>query len=199
MSAKTTRMLLIRAMLKLVRSKKFQAISVDEICEKSGVSKRTFYRYYSDKHALLKDVFVDCFFSMIPVDEGMDPWDMIQAICEQVYSDKKFFSHSFEVKGQNGFGEEVKEILLPLFSRRLPSYGSADRMRDFFTSTDIDRNLLLIEEWISEGMRIPPAEFASALRTSYIVYSTWLREVASGEPITRFPPEMLETVKHIKK
>ena len=120
-------------------------------------------------------------------------------ICEQIYSDKKFFSHSFEVKGQNGFWEEVESILLPYFLRGLPSYGDADRMRDFFTSTDIYRVLTLIEEWIREGMKISPKEFASALRTSYIVYATWITEVATGKPASEFPEEMLEPVKFIKK
>ena len=199
MSAKTTKTLLTRAMLKLVRSQKFSAISIDDICEKAGISRRTFYRYYSDKRALLKDVFVECFFSQIKADENMDPWDIIQAICEQIYSDKKFFSHSFEVKGQNGFWEEVESILLPYFLRGLPSYGDADRMRDFFTSTDIYRVLTLMEEWIREGMKISPQEFASALRTSYIVYATWITEVATGKPASEFPEEMLEPVKFIKK
>ena len=199
MSAKTTRMLLVRAMLKLVRTQKFSSITVDDICEKSEVSRRTFYRYYSDKHALLKDVYVQCFFSKIQIDEDMDPWDIVQAICEQVYTDKKFFTHSFEVKGQNGFWEEVQNILLPHFMRGLPSYEGADNMRDFFTSTDITRILTLIEEWIREGMQISPKEFASALRTSYIVYSTWMYDVASGKPITQFSDEIFEKVKILKK
>ena len=141
MSAKTTKMLLIRAMLKLVRAQKFSAITIDDICEKAGVSRRTFYRYYSDKHALLKDVFVECFFSKI----------------------------------------------------------SADEDRDFFLETDIYRELSLMEEWIREGMKITPAEFASALRSSYIIYATWITEVATGKPASDFPQEMLEPIKFIKK
>ncbi len=199
MSAKTTKILLIRAMLKLVRAQKFSAITIDDICEKAGVSRRTFYRYYSDKHALLRDVFIECFFSNISLDESKDPWDITQDICEQIYSDKQFFIHSFEVKGQNGFWEEVKTILMPYFQRSFPSVGEADRMRDFFLETDIYRELTLLEEWIREGMKITPQEFASALRTSYIVYATWITDVAAGNPASKFPPEMLELVKYIKK
>lgn len=198
-SAKTTKILLIRAMLKLVRSQKFSSITIDDICEKSEVSRRTFYRYYSDKHALLKDVFVECFFSKIPTDECKDPWDITEAICEQIYSDKNFFSHSFEVKGQNGFWEEVRSILMPYYQRSFPSVGEADRMRDFFLETDIYRELLLLEEWIREGMKITPHEFASALRSSYIIYATWITDVASGAPASEFPPELYESVKNIKK
>ena len=104
------------------------------------MSSRTFYRYYSDKHALLKDVFVECFFSKI----------------------------------------------------------SADEDRDFFLETDIYRELSLMEEWIREGMEITPAEFASALRSSYIIYATWITEVATGKPASDFPQEMLEPIKFIK-
>lgn len=198
MSAKTTKKLLIRAMLKLVREQKFSAITIDEICEKAEVSRRTFYRYYSDKQALLRDVFMECFFSKISLDDNKDPWDITQDICEQIYSDKKFFSHSFEVKGQNGFWEEVRSILMPYYQRSFPSVGEADRMRDFFLETDIYRELTLLEEWIREGMKITPQEFASALRSSYIIYATWITEVATGNPASSFPQEMLDMIKYIK-
>ena len=185
-------------MLKLVRAKIFSAITIDEICEKAEVSRRTFYRYYSDKHALLRDVFVECFFSKISADKDKDPWDITKDICEQIYSDKKFFSHSFEVKGQNGFWEEVKTILMPYFQQKFPSVGEADRMRDFFLETDIYRELSLLEEWIRGGMKLTPEEFADALRTSYIVYATWITEVAAGNPASEFPQEIFKNVKYIK-
>lgn len=72
-------------------------------------------------------------------------------------------------------------------------------MRDFFLETDIYRELLLLEEWIREGMKITPQEFASALRSSYIIYATWITDVATGKPASEFPEEMLEPVKFIKK
>ena len=142
---------------------------------------------------------MECFFSKISADEDKDPWDITEEICGQIYSDKDFFSHSFEVKGQNGFWEEVKTVLMPYFQRSFPSVGEADRMRDFFIETDIYRELSLMEEWIREGMKIPPAEFASALRSSYIIYATWITEVATGKPASDFPQEMFEPIKFIKK
>ena len=72
-------------------------------------------------------------------------------------------------------------------------------MRDFFTTTDIERVLSLIEEWIREGMQITPHEFAAALRTSYIVYATWITELATGKPASDFPEEIFEPVRLIKK
>ena len=87
---------------------------------------------------------------------------------------------------------------MPHFQRSFPSVGEADRMRDFFIETDIYRELSLMLEWIRNGMKITPQEFASALRSSYIIYATWITEVASGNPASEFPPEMLELIKYIK-
>ena len=111
---------------------------------------------------------------------------------------KKFFSHSFEVKGQNGFWEEVKTILMPYFQQKFPSVGEADRMRDFFLETDIYRELTLLKEWIRGGMKLTPEEFADALRTTCIVYATWITEVAAGNQASEFPQEIFENVKYIK-
>ena len=88
---------------------------------------------------------------------------------------------------------------MPYYQRSFPSVGEADRMRDFFLETDIYRELLLLEEWIREGMKITPHEFASALRSSYIIYATWITDVASGAPASEFPQELYESVKNIKK
>ena len=88
---------------------------------------------------------------------------------------------------------------MPYYQRSFPSVGEADKMRDFFLETDICRELLLLEEWIREGMKITPQEFASALRSSYIIYATWITDVATGKPASEFPEEMLEPVKFIKK
>ena len=87
---------------------------------------------------------------------------------------------------------------MPYFQQKFPSVGEADRMRDFFLETDIYRELSLLEEWIRGGMKLTPEEFADALRTSYIVYATWITEVAAGNPASEFPPEMFENIRFIK-
>lgn len=198
MSGQTTRTMLIRAMLKLVRAKRFSSITINEICERAQVSRRTFYRYYSDKQALLKDVFLECFYSKIDVEACENPWDLIQAICEQIYSDKYFFIHSFEVKGQNGFWEEFSLVLMPFFQKGLQSNESSDSMKEFFAATDIDRLLQLIENWIRTGMPSTPEEFASSLRTAYYIYATWITELATGKSISEFPDVVLDTIKKVR-
>ena len=47
------------ALRQLLEEKSFDKISVKEICERAMVSRITFYNYYSDKYALLEELFED--------------------------------------------------------------------------------------------------------------------------------------------
>lgn len=190
MSTEAIKISLLRAMLKCVREGHFSDITVNMICERSHVSRRTFYRYYSDKEALLRDVFVECFFSKIEVTEDDDFWDIFAKVCEQIYSDTTFFKHALEAKGQNGFWEEVSSILSPYYSRHSPSYGFLIEMKEFYISTEISRLLVLIENWIKSGMTTPPDEFAYSIRVSYYIYGLWTSQIAAKQEVTEFTSEV---------
>lgn len=181
---------MIRSMLRLVREKRFSAITVEEICERSSISRRTFYRYYSDKYALLKDVYLECFFSKIAIDDKDDFWDIFAEICEQIYSDKKFFKHAFEVKGQNGFWDEASSILTPLYMREAPSYDFLDEMKEYFVVTDLDRIFHLIEIWISTGMHQNAKEFSFFIRTLYYIYGQWTFQLAAKQERSTFTKDI---------
>ena len=178
MSTETTRITLIRSMLKLVREKRFSAITIEDVCERSSISRRTFYRYYADKYALLHDVYLECFFSKIDMAENDDFWDIFGKICQQIASDKKFFKHAFEVKGQNGFWELARSILTPYFMKEAPSYDFIDNIKEYFVSTDLDRLFHLIEYWISSGMKQSAKEFSKWIRASYYIYGMWTSQLA---------------------
>jgi AcrR family transcriptional regulator len=50
---KRTRSLLEQAFMGVVAEKGFQAASVQDITEKAGVNRATFYKHFNDKYALL--------------------------------------------------------------------------------------------------------------------------------------------------
>ncbi len=192
MSTEAIKVSLIRAMLKCVREERFADITVNSICERSHISRRTFYRYYSDREALLRDVYVECFFSRIEAEEDDDFWDIFAKVCYQIYSDPLFFKHALEVKGQNGFWEEISAILSPYYSKHSPSYDFLVDMKDFYISTDISRLLILIEKWIKSGMKTPPYEFAYSVRVSYYIYGLWTSQIAAKQDVTEFSSDVYD-------
>lgn len=190
MSTETTRSALVRSMLRLVREKKFTDITVEEICARSNISRRSFYRYYSDKYALLKAVYLECFFSKIEISENDDFWDIFAKICEQIYSDKKFFKHAFEVKGQNGFWEEASNILTPYYMREAPSLDFLNDIKEYFVVTDLERLFHLIEYWINSGLKENAKKFSEYIRANYYIYGLWNAQLASRQERSTFTEDI---------
>lgn len=178
-------------MLRLVRENHFASITVEDVCARSSISRRSFYRYYTDKYALLKDVYLECFFSKIEIEENDDFWDIFAKICEQIYSDKKFFRHAFEVKGQNGFRDEASNILTPYYMREAPSYDFVDEMKAYFVATEMERLFHLIEVWISSGMKQNAKEFSDFIRANYYIYGQWTYQLAARQERSTFSKEIL--------
>lgn len=121
------------------------------------------------------------FFSKIEIEEKDDFRDIFAKVCEQIYSDKKFFRHAFEVKGQNGFWDEATAILTPYYMREAPSYDFLDDMKLFFVETDFVRLLRLIEHWIRTGLKVNVQKFSHSIRTYYYIYGTWTAQLASKQ------------------
>lgn len=60
-----TRQMLRDALFSLLQEKSFEAISIQDIAERSTVNRATFYDHYSDKAALVEDVIVERFDGML--------------------------------------------------------------------------------------------------------------------------------------
>lgn len=191
MSSTNTKQALIGNMFILLKERRFSDFTIEELCKMSNISRRTFYRYYSDKYELLRDVYLEYFFNKIEVDEGLDFWNIFERICEQVYSDKNFFRHALEVKGQNGFYDEASKILTPFFMREAPSYEFIDDMKAYFVATDISRLLQLIERWLKAGFKQTPKEFSDYIRANHYVYGQWTSQLAARLERSSFPPEII--------
>ncbi len=195
MSTETTNKMLQLSMQQLLRERRFSAITVDDICRHAGVSRKTFYRYYPDRHALLSAVYNDCYFSLIEVSDEDSFWDVFRKICKQISTDKPFFRHAFDVKGQNGFWDEAKDILTPLYMREAPSYDFLNEIKLFFVVTDLDRLFQLIEKWLNSSAEQSAEDFAEYIQVSYYIYGLWNSQLASGEARSEFSPAVYSNFK----
>ena len=116
----------------------FSKISVESICDSAHISKRTFYRYFPDKYALLNETFRYCFFSRIEIADDDLIWDIFGKVCAQVYNDINMLLTLLEEWIRDGFTmppDEFYEYIRGAFS----VYGkwvyevATDRPRSKFT------------------------------------------------------------------
>ena len=98
----------------LMRERPIEKISVEDICQASQVSRRSFYRYFLDKFDLLTWTYNEDFCRMVEVRDDKTIWDYYPEIVEYLHSDPKFFRNAFSYEGQNSFRYFCFEKLYPL-------------------------------------------------------------------------------------
>ncbi|WP_240420588.1 TetR/AcrR family transcriptional regulator [Paenibacillus periandrae] len=87
-----TRQLIREAFRELLRSKGFDAISINDIAQNATINRATFYDHYVDKYALLDETIEQAFHGMIP-EEVMLAEEFTGEICDQLI----LMTHSYIV------------------------------------------------------------------------------------------------------
>ena len=90
-SEKRTRVMLRKTLFKLLKSKTFNDISVNEICNISMISRSTFYSYYADKYRLLSDTMENLIFETSAIDSDFKIEDMVESILSNIMNHKRVF------------------------------------------------------------------------------------------------------------
>ena len=113
-SSELTKRALADSLKKFLRLGGIEKITVEDICEDSGVSRRSFYRYFLDKYDLLTWTYNDDFCRMVEVRPDKTIWDYYPEILEYIYQDPQFFKNAFTYTGQNSFRYFCFEKQYPL-------------------------------------------------------------------------------------
>ncbi len=155
------RQILADSLKKIMRKVPFAKISIMDICEEAGTSRRNFYRYFPDKYALLNWIYLQELGNQFPKDDSMLIHDYVPFICKIVYEDRAFYANAFSVSGQNSFRSYCKERMYPKF---MHDYGdvflsdvSASFYVDHITEAIFDRIVM----WLKSEPCMPPEEFAN--------------------------------------
>lgn len=189
MPIKSTERTLRRCLRKLLRQKKLDQITVTEICDTAEIAKRTFYRYYPDKYALLEDLYVRDYFEKLEITEDLSLYAIYSRMAEQMYQEQDVFRHIIDAKGQNGFWDLVTRLLFPVFLKNVVNDPSVDQERDFYTRRDIELLLHFFESWIKSGYRKTPEDFVEYIRMCNAIHGKWEYQLATGRETDPYHPD----------
>ena len=84
----------------------FKKVTIEEVCQKSNVSKMTFYRYFNDKFDFAKDIFD------LAIDKGMENFREIMS-SDLPFSEKIQTFLKMKIENTNGIS---KEFLLDFYN-----------------------------------------------------------------------------------
>lgn len=191
MSSESTHVTLIHCMRKLLRERSIDSITVSDICESAHIGRRTFYRYYSDKYELMKEVVFNHMYHRLDIKENDTQWDVIEKCCRLMYDERAFFSHAYESKGQNGFWEEAVAFMIPFAMREYPQSGYlSDKSMELITAS-VYTMMHLTEKWIKDGFKTDPETFCRESRHAFAIFSKWLYQSAMGKKIEKVSEQQL--------
>jgi len=154
------------ALIELVQEKPFDEITVQDVLDRAGVGRSTFYTHYSDKDDLFTSE-ADEFFAAISthLSRRNDPSDRVAMV-------REFFAHFAEMKqfitalvasgrfhshmelGREHFARGIEQRLAELpRGRSIPA-----AQRAAFAHAHAGALLALLQWWIDHGMRETPAQ-----------------------------------------
>ena len=98
-----TKTIMAKAFKELLLEVPFQKISVNDICEKCGMNRKSFYYHFCDKYDIANSVF-DIEFPALSEDISADgSCSVFRDMSVYLYDNRAYYKKLFEIEGQNCF------------------------------------------------------------------------------------------------
>lgn len=115
---KSAKEYLMESAIELLSKSRVENISVRDIADNCGVSTRTFYNYFRDKHDLFLSIYtsdLEDFFQKNK--EGLTFYPFMWHTGEVLWEYKEFFKNFQAYMGQNNFRDSVFDPLMEYYER----------------------------------------------------------------------------------
>lgn len=163
-----TKKVLKDALLRLLKSKPINKITIKELCEEAGLNRGTFYLHYYEPNDVLKEIeeeFVREKLAFFDPYMKNDSPDQLAKLFEAVLTNSELSMVLFGHNGAPQFTARIKELVregvLREWQKEFPSYKREDLEFVFEFAFPGAMNLML--NWISGEGKLPVQEFAHRL------------------------------------
>ncbi len=151
----------------LIREKSVEKITVAEICEKTGVNPRTFYRYFKDKYEVVEWIYAHSSLTMGHSEPDWSFWDYWPYIAKLLYDDRLFYRHVFQYHGQNSFRQYSIAQLSPILTKDYSSAFPDKASLEFFIEHICDMAFDSFVIWLSSEPCPEPEKFVTYFRSCF--------------------------------
>lgn len=113
-----TRQIIVEAGYAVMREKPFSRITVQDILDKGHFSRKTFYRYFKDKHELMNMYYEEYVTNHILQQYDGHNWRYIQTkIIDFVMKNREYFLNVTTYTGQNSFMDFLYNYTVNFYTR----------------------------------------------------------------------------------
>ncbi|MDO4290575.1 MAG: TetR/AcrR family transcriptional regulator [Eggerthellaceae bacterium] len=156
----------------VLKEKPYSKITVSEICDRACVSRRTFYKYFQDKEAIVGELFdrhvmkpLRDVHAILPLrDTKLMENVFIERMYESIYAERAYYTDLVgPMRGCDDTFLRVATWAIHAFNtehiQRIVE-GRADWKIDYVAYFFASSQAMLVQKWISDGMEVSPAELA---------------------------------------
>lgn len=160
-----TKKALASALKACMAEKPFHKISINDICMRCSMNRKSFYYHFRDKYDLLHWLFDNEYASLGMASTTLPKADAFSALLQYLSENRSFYRKAFEIDGQNSLEEHFRAMLHGALSESLRTeYHTACSAfhLDFLT----DGCLCAIKRWLFSPHPVSPDELEALLRQS---------------------------------
>lgn len=158
--------MLKNALMKLLKEKPLEKITIYELCAEAQLNRVTFYKYYGSQVELLADIENDCFRQLEEIlsDNGTDGEDCLCRMLEALLAGEEHFKVLINALPDKDFSTKLFD--LPTIRKQLDM-----AIPDSFTNEEREQLRLffyqggyaVIREWLNRENRRSPKKMAAFL------------------------------------
>lgn len=181
-SKNTTEQTILESTKDLMRQTTIDKISVTDICEHAGISRRNFYRYFVDKNKVIETIFRADPVVNVELPEGFTVWDYFPDLCKGLAKDRRFYLYAFLYKGKNSFRSYCIEQASSVIRNDFRDILEGDQLFHFYISHICNMCFDYFVLWLSQENRIPPEDFARWVASKVSLLAARQAELAARPP-----------------
>lgn len=155
-----TRKLLIVTVKQLLEKKKFDELTVQDILDASGISRGTFYRYFSDKYDVVNTYYKEYVTeNILSKFDGTNHISITTEILNFIYENKSYFSNIAFVEGQNSFCEFLYDFSYLAYKTNCLHNSKQNELSEeqlFKLDLITFQQVYQFKKWVSEGCKTSP-------------------------------------------
>lgn len=166
------------ALRELMLDKPFEKVSVIDIAERAGLSRKSFYNHFRDKYDLINWICYSRFVEIRADALTGGGWGAFRAFLEFFASDRVFFSNALQDMGQNSFGQYFSDLLFEVVYEALHDGFSRQGISETWTGLSVaalveDARLAIII-WLTEPGEADVDSFLDFLRKASETFSSMI-------------------------
>lgn len=160
-----TKKALAGALKGMMAEQPFSKIGVGDICERCGMSRKSFYYHFKDKYDLVNWVFYTEFIEILSLPSSDSSQTSFPIMCAYFYRERAFYRSALLIEGQNSFRAYFCEVMAPLLVDMLHELYVLERGTRAFVDFFVDAILVAVIRWLTEERSVTDREFVARIRS----------------------------------